>query len=259
MNFTKCRKNQKNKIKHKTNTTHHAYINFCQADSDDSDGSITSHQQSINSATTGVTSPATKKPAVATRSASTDSTTSTESSASSTNAAAVRSSTTPTATAKQTTKPEVPASVLRTRGSIELVAEKKPFQSRFLPNHQTPSLATEKKEESESSSEEETTSEESEEEEEEEVKKPTTSSAKDSALKTDIGPLLNRSTTARDAYADTRRNSRDETANLRGGYSSPTYGRSMDESKYPTTRRSRANQHTDADDHHSRYGTGSSG
>lgn len=198
------------------------------------------------------------KKAPTTRSASTDSTTSTESSASSTT---VTPSTRPSThtTAKQTTKPEVPAAALRPRGSIELVAEKKPFQSRFLPNHQTP-----KKDETESSSEEESTSEESEEEEEEPKpavrKASVSSSTRDAASKTDIGPLLNRSSQARESYADTKRNSRDETYNSRtGGYSSPTYGSRDDDSKTTSSIRSRANHHTEPDDHSSRYGTGSSG
>lgn len=195
-----------------------------------------------------------KKPPA--RSGSTDSTTSTESSASSTTVTPTARSTSHAAT-KQTTKPEVPAASLRPRGSIELVAEKKPFQSRFLPNHQTP-----KKEETESSSEEETTSEESDDDEEEQnVKKPASSASRDAASKTDIGPLLNRSSQARESYADTRRHSRDETYNSRvGGYSSPTYGSRDDDSKNSPTSsiRSRANHHAD-DDNSSRYGSGSSG
>lgn len=133
-----------------------------------------------------------------------------------------------------------------------------------MPNHQNQTAAVDKKHESESSSEEESTSEESEEEEDdEEVKKTTSvnSPARDSAMKTDIGPLLSRSSQIRDAYADTRRSSRDETNNSRGGYSSPTYGRSLDESKHPTSSvRSRANQqHTEPEEYSSRYGIGSSG
>lgn len=148
------------------------------------------------------------------------------------------------------------------RGSSELVAEKKPFQSRFLPSHQT--QAADKKDETETSSEEETTTEESEEEEEEEEvqvvnKKPATTTGREAAMKTDIGPLLNRSNQAREAYADTRRSSRDDTS-LRAGYASPTYGRSTDDSKYSApTVRSRANQKYAEDDHSNRYGSGSSG
>lgn len=246
----------KNSKTHDTSCIHH----FCQADSDDSDASI--HQQSIRSSGgTPTTASAAKKPTT-TRSASTDSSTSTDSSASS-NAAVRPSSTTVSAATKQTTKPEVPASTVRSRGTTETVPEKKPFQSRFLPNHQTPaSTSVEKKDESGSSSEEETTSEEETEEEEEEVEvenKKNSTTAKDTALKTDIGALLNRSTNARDAYADTRRTSRDETTNSRTGHSSPTYGRSFEESKYPTTRSRTTAQHTDDDHNSSRYGSSSTG
>lgn len=242
---------------HKTNTqensisaiskTHntHQLVNFCQADTEDSDGSITSHQQSIKTTSTSAASVAKKPPA--TRSGSTDSTTSTESSASSTTVtpttrSSVQSATTTATAAKQTTKPEVPVVSNRPRGSIELVAEKKPFQSRFLPNHQTA-----KKEETESSSEEETSSEETDDDEEEQVPKSTTvnGSARDSHT--------NRSSQARDTY-ETKRNV--------GGYSSPTHARDSDDSRSAATSTPRTrpttNQHNDYDDHSSRYGSGSS-
>ncbi len=142
------------------------------------------------------------------------------------------------------TKPETPA--VRTRPVAETsatttastVPEKKPFQSRFLPNHQQ-----DKKQETESSSEEETSSEESEEEEEED-KTPAKTQAKDSALKTDIGPLLSRSSNARDAQTESaRRTSKDESSS-RGGYSSPTsysrgYEREPSPPKYTRTRPTR--------------------
>lgn len=246
----------------KKNTNTSCIHHFCQADSDDSDASI--HQQSIRSSGgTSTTASSAKKPPT-TRAASTESTTSTESSASSNAAVRPSSTTAAAAAAKQTTKPEVPASAVRSRTSTETVTEKKPFQSRFLPNHQTPaSTSVDKKDESESSSEEETTSEEETEEEEEEEEeadsKKTTAAGKDTALKTDIGPLLNRSTHARDAYADTRRTSRDETTNSRTGHSSPTYGRSFEESKYPTARSRTTAHHTDDDHNSSRYGSSSTG
>lgn len=133
-----------------------------------------------------------------------------------------------------------------------MVPEKKPFQSRFLPNHSTAAAnAAVKKEESETSSEEETTSDESEEEEEEVKPTPAPSTA------------ASRASLARESYADTnRRNSRDET-NVRGGYSSPTYGRSFDHdtsSRYGTSSgvRSRPNAY-EPEDTSSRYGSGSSG
>lgn len=177
-----------------------------------------------------------------TRSASSDSSTSTESSTSS---SALRN-TGATFTTKEVkqkltaTKPETPA--VRTRTVAETptttstsstVPEKKPFQSRFLPNHQQ-----EKKQETESSSEEETSSEESEEEEEE--KTPAKTPAKDSALKTEIGPLLARSSNAREAQSDsTRPTSKDESSS-RGGYSSPTsYSRGYERETSPKYTRTR--------------------
>lgn len=203
-----------------------------EADSEDSDGSITSTQQPNKTSASHVKT---------TRSASSDSSTSTESSTSS---SAVRNTgaTYTTKEVKQkltanTAKPET--SAVRTRPVTEAptstVAEKKPFQSRFLPNHQQ-----DKKQETESSSEEETSSEESDEEEEEEEKPPAKSPAKDSALKTDIGPLLTRSSNARDSQADSaRRVSKDESSS-RGGYSSPTtYGRGYERESSPKYTRTR--------------------
>lgn len=138
-------------------------------------------------------------------------------------------------------KPETPA--VRTRPVTETptttsstVTEKKPFQSRFLPNHQQ-----DKKQETESSSEEETSSEESDEEEEdEEDKTPAKTTAKDSALKTDIGPLLTRSSNARESQSDNaRRTSKDESSS-RGGYSSPTsYSRGYERESSPKYTRTR--------------------
>lgn len=194
---------------------------------EDSDGSITSHQQPKTSSPGGPS--VTKKPPT-TRSASTDSTTSTESSASSatvtSTARNVQSAT------KQTTKPEVPQVSNRPRGSIELVAEKKPFQSRFLPNHQT---AKKDETESESSSEEETSSDDDDEEEQ----VPTS------------GTTVNGS--RRDSIAN--RSSRDDahSSSRVGGYSSPTYARDSDDSRSAVTSsiRSRASQNND-------YGQGSS-
>lgn len=110
-----------------------------------------------------------------------------------------------------------------------------------MPSHQT--AATDKKNETETSSEEETTSEEETSEEEEEIVEATKpSSAKDNSIRADyrdVGP---------------RRSSRDDSNPSRGGYASPTYGRSLDDSKYPTTR---VRPHED--DYSSRYGSGSSG
>lgn len=137
---------------------------------------------------------------------------------------------------KQTTKPEVSQVSSRPRGSIELVAEKKPFQSRFLPNHQTP-----KKDETESSSsEEESTSEESDDDEEEQMPKT--------------------STPVSGSNVESKRSSRGEVPNSRsGGYSSSTYALNNNDLKSPAlSPRSRANQHIEYEDHSSRYGPGSS-
>lgn len=235
---------------------------------EDSDGSITSHQQSIKTASasaaaTAATTPATaaaasvgKKPA-ATRSGSTDSTTSTESSASSTTMTpAARNHQTSSATAKQTTKPEVPVVSNRPRGSIELVAEKKPFQSRFLPNHQT----SKKNETESSSSEEETSSEETDDDEEEPTPAKSTATVNGTARDAHT-TSAGRSSQSRDTYDHTRR----RVSGSGAGYNSPTYGRDSDDSRSAATSstRTRANaaphHQNDYDDHSSsRYGSGSS-
>ncbi|XP_055700897.1 RING finger protein nhl-1 isoform X1 [Phlebotomus papatasi] len=255
--------------------------------SDDSDSSRNSSArktppqvESTNSGTPKAPTPAPKK---TTRSASSDSSTSTDSS----------SSAAPRNTGAAFTTEEVKQKYLQ-RSSIDATAdatpprtrpteasasptaaaaastEKKPFQSRFLPNHQSPKP----KEESESSTEEETSTEESEEESEEEteeVKSTTTTSTstpvvrtppRDTAMKTDIGPLLARSSQARDT-AESRRTSREEpktsyssTNNSYRNYereSSPKYGAAGGSGV-----RSRASAlHTEPEDH-GRYGSGAS-
>ncbi|GAB0088489.1 hypothetical protein DMENIID0001_029270 [Sergentomyia squamirostris] len=257
--------------------------------SDDSDSSRTSsvrktppQVESTNSAT-----PKAATPKKTTRSASSDSSTSTDSSSSAaprnTGAAFTteevkqkylqRSSIDATADATPTrtrgneaaSSPATPATSTTTNAS-----EKKPFQSRFLPNHQSPKP----KEESESSTEEETSTEESEEEEEEEEEevKPTTASAaastaavvrtppRDTAMKTDIGPLLARSSQARDT-AESRRTSREEP---KSSYSSSTNNyRNYERDTSPkygavggSSVRSRATAHTEPEDH-GRYGSSS--
>lgn len=175
------------------------------------------------------------------------------------------SSTTPgtASTAKQTTKPEVPIVSNRPRGSIELVAEKKPFQSRFLPNHQTS-----KKDETESSSSEEETS--SEETDDDEDEPPITKGAtvNGTARGDSHSASAGRSSQTRDTYDHARR----RVSGSGGGYNSPTYARDSDDSRSAatsSTTRSRASaaaaaaattpHHNDYDDHNSsRYGSGSS-
>lgn len=175
------------------------------------------------------------------RSASTDSSTSESSAASS---SAVRTAAAAAAKAKTTsTKPEVtPVRSRETTTSATTAAatpEKKPFQSRFLPNH-----TQEKKEETESSSEEETSSEESEEEEEEVVVKPTVKPVAPAVREVALRSDTTRVSQARDSVADNnRRSSRDDT-HLRGGYSTPsytsrTYERESSPSKYSSSVRTR--------------------
>lgn len=251
----------------------HYYLSV-QADSDseeESDGSITSPQQSLNKTTTSATSGGNaisggqKKPT--TRSASTESTASTESSSSS--AAVVPSGTTGNTTNVNTTPSrasdatkqrytsrgsdagltETQTTGIRSRNdtsssvaSPTTTTEKKPFQSRFLPqrNHSTP----DKKEETESSTEEETSTEESEDEEEE-------------SKKITVKPISKETTAPsfRDVM-DTKRTSRDESG-LRSSYATPNYSDST--SKYGTTTRSRptTSTHHDSDDH--KYGSSSTG
>ncbi|CAD7078571.1 unnamed protein product [Hermetia illucens] len=187
-------------------------------------------------------------PKKTTRSQSSESTASTESSSSS---AAVASSTPARSSIANDTKPAV-----RTRTSVDSTpstppaTEKKPFQSRFLPQHQQ---TTEKKEESESSTEEETSSEESEEEEEEPKKTPVKAPTRDN-----IGASTSQRT--RDAI-ENRRNSREE-ASLRSAYAPSNYRTATERDSSPkytassTRTRPGASSYTEPDDH--RYG-GSSG
>lgn len=127
------------------------------------------------------------------------------------------------------------------------VTEKKPFQSRFLPNHQTPAATTtpaaaptaDKKDETETSSEEETSEEETEEEEEDEEEEQQVSAAKTIAAakaasvvaKPDVSSVLSRPSSVRDTD---RRSSRDESVRG-GGYSSPSsYNRSYEREPSPS-------------------------
>uniref|UniRef100_A0A1L8DSH5 Putative ring finger protein nhl-1 isoform x2 n=1 Tax=Nyssomyia neivai TaxID=330878 RepID=A0A1L8DSH5_9DIPT len=248
------------------------------AASDDSDSSRASARKTppqVESTNSGA--PKAPTPKKTTRSASSDSSTSTDSSsgapARNTGAAFTteevkqkylqRSSIDATADG---TQPRVRAAEA-TATPAATTTEKKPFQSRFLPNHQSPKP----KEESESSSEEETSTEEEteeEEEEEEEVKPTTTPPAaapvvrtppRDTAMKTDIGPLLTRSSQARDT-AESRRTSREEpksyasTTNSYRNYdreTSPKYGTSSGV-------RSRASAAHVEPEEHGRYGSGAS-
>lgn len=112
------------------------------------------------------------------------------------------------------------------------MAEKKPFQSRFLPNHQT------KKEETESSSEEESSTEASEDEDDNQSGKKSTGTTSATSAPS------NRSSQARDAY-DTRRSSRDEPYSSRARLSGPSHSRDSDDARPSITQRTR---HSEADD-----------
>ncbi|XP_059613712.1 RING finger protein nhl-1 isoform X2 [Phlebotomus argentipes] len=255
--------------------------------SDDSDSSRNSTARKtppqVESTNSGAPKAPTPAPKKTTRSASSDSSTSTDSSSSATG---------PRNTGAAFTTEEVKQKYLQ-RSSIDATAdatpprtrpsettsspattttatgEKKPFQSRFLPNHQSPKP----KEESESSTEEETSTEESEEEEEEEeeeVKPAVTTAAptsvvrtppRDTAMKTDIGPLLARSSQARET-GESRRTAREEPKSYTGSTNSyrnyerdtsPKYGAAGSSGV-----RSRASAAHAEPEEHSRYGSGAS-
>ncbi|XP_055619391.1 RING finger protein nhl-1 isoform X2 [Toxorhynchites rutilus septentrionalis] len=225
-----------------------------EADSDQDESERTSRsRQSTKSAT-----PAPQKQPV--RSASSESTSSESSGAS------------PMPTPTRAEEPKPKGSILknaepaRTNASpatpSSAPAEKKPFQSRFLP--QTQPQQPEKKEESESSSEEETSSEEESEEEEEEEEKPTPKPTPapiptSPRVEQPSSPLLSRVQAREAAVADARKTSRDEPRS--SGYSSPTSYRSnyeRDESpKYgsasSSTLRSRTAAHVEPEEN--KYGS----
>lgn len=117
------------------------------------------------------------------------------------------------------------------------VAEKKPFQSRFLPNHQT------KKDETESSSEEESSTEVSDEDDDDDDNQ---KGKKSSGSTSATSASNNRSSQSRDTY-DTRRSSRDEPYTPRSSISGPSYSRDADETRSSLTTRSRP-QHNDPDE-----------
>ncbi|XP_055837752.1 RING finger protein nhl-1 isoform X3 [Episyrphus balteatus] len=220
-----------------------------EADSDseeESDGSITSPQQSKPPTPAAVT--AVKKP---TRSASSDSTASTESSSSAAAPSTPTKSATTTATTadrsrytpRESTVRET--STARTRGesvTATPVPEKKPFVSRFLPQH-THSTPEKKKAESESSTEEETSSEESEDEASKKppVKAPVTPAATSSGASTYRERL------------EARRNSRDE-ANRPSSYVPNTSNYSSSSSTARSRPTPAAHHDTDSD----RYGASGS-
>ncbi|XP_013113904.1 RING finger protein nhl-1 isoform X5 [Stomoxys calcitrans] len=233
------------------------------SDSDEeSDGSPTPPiQQSKPAAPVPAQVAAVKK---TTRSGSSDSTASTESSASSAAAGRAPSAArfsvsreSPARTSRPTagTSATTTASTAATTGTT--TTEKKPFVSRFLPQHTT-APAEKSKVESDSSSEEETSTEESE-DEEVDVKKPSASSAsKPTSSAATSGYSAGSSTTSsyRDRL-DSRRSSRDDTASKNSSaYATPSSSSTATSSGYggSTSAAARARD-TDTD----RYGSGASG
>ncbi|XP_055606597.1 RING finger protein nhl-1 isoform X1 [Uranotaenia lowii] len=235
-----------------------------EADSDQDDSERSSRSRQTASAKAGAPQ---KKP---TRSASSESNSSSESSSASPVPTPARTEE-PKRSILKNSEPTTRSSPASTTPSAPSPTEKKPFQSRFLPQTQPQQQAADKKQESESSSEEETSSEEEsdEEEEEEEEKpapKPTSTTTPSSVVSSSSArseqtssPLLSRVQAREAAAADARKTSREETRS--SGYSSPTSYRSpyeRDESpKYGTSSalRSRTTAHVEPEEN--KYGSSS--
>ncbi|XP_032291744.1 RING finger protein nhl-1 isoform X7 [Drosophila virilis] len=202
------------------------------------------------------------------RSGSSDSSASTESSASSAAAAAAAASAAPSSSSNAQPKAASTARYSSTREStVTATPEKKPFVSRFLPQHSNPSNANgsadKKKAESESSSEEETSSESESESEAESKPKTSTATSSSSAAKSTPSSAASSTTAAPSAgssYRDrleARRASRDDTAaTTRSSYATPNSSSSgYGSSSSPRTRPVPAAHHlAETED---RYGSGS--
>ncbi|XP_053965224.1 RING finger protein nhl-1 isoform X4 [Anastrepha ludens] len=196
-----------------------------------------------------------------TRSGSSDSTASTESSTSSAAAAVPSSSRVRESPARSRA---VPANSGTTATSSTPTTEKKPFVSRFLPQHSNPTTNTDKKKaESESSSEEETSTEESEDEVDNKPKS-TALTGSSLAAKSSVGSSAlstagTGSSSGASSYRDrleARRNSRDDASSrTSSSYATPS---SSGTSGYGSSSRQRAvpapHHSHDTDD---RYGSGS--
>ncbi|XP_073846754.1 tripartite motif containing protein thin isoform X3 [Musca autumnalis] len=199
-----------------------------------------------------------------TRSGSSDSTASTESSASSAAAGRAPSAARFSATREspaRTTRSTAGSSATASTTAPATAAEKKPFVSRFLPQHSTPA-ADKSKVESESSSEEETSTEES--EDEEDVKttsKTTANSSKPISSATTSGISAGSSTTSsyRDRL-DSRRSSRDDTTSKNSSaYATPSSSSTAASSGYGGSTSASARQRASHDMDTDRYGSGASG
>ncbi|XP_054088745.1 RING finger protein nhl-1 isoform X2 [Zeugodacus cucurbitae] len=197
-----------------------------------------------------------------TRSGSSDSTASTESSTSSAAAAAPSSSRARESPARSRATPA--ASAANTSSNSTPTAEKKPFVSRFLPQHSSAAASSEKKKaESESSSEEETSSEESEDEVDTKSKS-TAATSSSLAAKSPVGSSALSSAGAGSSSGassyrerlEARRNSRDDASTrTSSSYATPS---SSGTSGYGSSTRQRAvpapHHSHDTED---RYGSGS--
>ncbi|XP_073846758.1 tripartite motif containing protein thin isoform X4 [Musca autumnalis] len=229
---------------------------------EESDGSPTPPiQQSKPAAPVPAQVAAVKK---TTRSGSSDSTASTESSASSAAAGRAPSAARFSATREspaRTTRSTAGSSATASTTAPATAAEKKPFVSRFLPQHSTPA-ADKSKVESESSSEEETSTEES--EDEEDVKttsKTTANSSKPISSATTSGISAGSSTTSsyRDRL-DSRRSSRDDTTSKNSSaYATPSSSSTAASSGYGGSTSASARQRASHDMDTDRYGSGASG
>ncbi|XP_037895276.1 RING finger protein nhl-1 isoform X6 [Glossina fuscipes] len=202
-----------------------------------------------------------------TRSGSSDSSASAESSVSSVAAAAAVASTAPTSTSRApsvsrySTARESPArtrpTTIAPATSTPASTEKKPFVSRFLPQHST-AAADKNKTDSSSSSEEETSTEESEDEIDTQSAKTSANSANKTTASTNSSTAVAGSSAAssfRDRL-EARRNSRDDaTSRLSSAYTTPSSS-STTSSGYgtSTTARQRAvpASHHDTDDRYER-------
>ncbi|XP_058837758.1 RING finger protein nhl-1 isoform X1 [Topomyia yanbarensis] len=204
-----------------------------EADSDQDETERSSRTRQSSAIKSGTPAPQSKKPARS------DSSESNSSSGESSSTSPVPSS------PARVEEPKPKASILKNAEPARNTAspttnstpERKPFQSRFLPQTQ-PTPPSAKKEESESSSEEETSSEEeSDEEEEEEVVKPTpkpTPTVTSPSIRSEqpSSPLFSRIQAREAAAIDSKRNSREEPRS--SGYSSPTsYRNNYDRDESP--------------------------
>ncbi|XP_061401674.1 uncharacterized protein LOC133337472 isoform X2 [Musca vetustissima] len=194
-----------------------------------------------------------------TRSGSSDSTASTESSASSAAAGRAPSAARFSVSRESPARSTRPAAASSASTTSAATTEKKPFVSRFLPQHST-AAADKSKAESESSSEEETSTEES--EDEEDVKTKTTANSNkpiSSATTSGISAGSSATSSYRDRL-DSRRSSRDDTTSKNSSaYATPSSSSTAASSGYGGSTSASARQRASHDMDTDRYGSGASG